>query len=482
MRNLFRNLCLTLFFLGSSAALQAQHQGDRIYFWPKDSLVKQKLAWWQDQKFGLLMHWGPYSQWGVVESWSICPEDEDWCTRRGPFSTDYFEYRKAYQNLPATFNPVKFNPERWAEAASKAGMKYMVFTTKHHDGFCMFDTKLTDYRITSKGCPFSNNPRSNVTLEIFNAFRDKGMGIGAYFSKPDWHCPDYWDLYFPPTDRNPNYSISRYPEKWQRYKDFTYGQIRELLTGYGDVDILWLDGGWVRQRRDTVMPDGKRMVNQDIDMAGLAKMARQLQPGILVVDRAVEGPNQDYLTPEQRIPEKPLDFPWETCLTMANSWSYVPGDTYKSSNELIHLLCRIVSRGGNLLLNIGPAPDGEWAPEAYQRLEDIGEWMKINSEAIYGTRPVLPYEKGEVVYTSKENKIYAIYLIDENSNEVPEIIEFPLPGSRISRVELLGYAGKLKYEIGKTDINEHLVKISLAESIRKSYKEKPAIVFRITSD
>ena len=184
-------LIIPIIFL--SAGIRAQHHDDRVYIWPEDSLVKEKLAWWQDLKFGLLMHWGPYSQWGVVESWSICPEDEEWCARKGPFAHDYFEYRRAYESLPSTFNPVRFNPQRWADAAAKAGMKYMVFTTKHHDGFCMFDTKLTDYRITGPDCPFSTNPAANVTGRIFDAFRNKGMGIGAYFSKPDWHCPDYWD-------------------------------------------------------------------------------------------------------------------------------------------------------------------------------------------------------------------------------------------------------------------------------------------------
>ncbi|NTW25007.1 MAG: alpha-L-fucosidase, partial [Lentimicrobium sp.] len=187
--------------LVSSGTISAQHAEDKVYFWPKDSLVKEKLAWWQDQKFGLLMHWGAYSQWGVVESWSICPEDEDWCKRRGPYSANYFEYLKAYENLAKTFNPVKFNPDRWAEAAANAGMKYMVFTTKHHDGFCMFDTKQTDYKITGPDSPFAGNPKADVTAHIFNAFRDKGLGIGAYFSKPDWHCPEYWNPYFPPLDR-----------------------------------------------------------------------------------------------------------------------------------------------------------------------------------------------------------------------------------------------------------------------------------------
>ncbi|MBK6965364.1 MAG: alpha-L-fucosidase [Bacteroidales bacterium] len=465
---------------GFTGVAFAQHDEDRVYFWPTDSLVKQKLAWWQDQKFGLLMHWGPYSQWGVVESWSLCPEDEDWCTRRGPYAGDYAEYRKAYQNLPSTFNPVKFNPERWARAAADAGMKYMVFTTKHHDGFCMFDTKQTDYRITGPECPFAANPRANIADEIFKAFRKEGMGIGAYFSKPDWHCPDYWDPYWPPFDRNPNYDLKRYPEKWDRYKDFTYAQIRELLTGYGTVDILWLDGGWVRQRRDTVMADGKRRINQDIDMNKMADMARQLQPGILVVDRAVEGPNQNYLTPEQRIPEKPLDFPWETCMTMANSWSYVPGDHYKSGRELIHLLCRIVSRGGNLLLNIGPGPDGEWAPEAYQRLEEIGKWMKINSDAIYGTKPVSPYESGNVVYTSGKDGTYAIYLIPSDLTDIPAVIEFQLPDSRKPIIELLGQKAKPAYEFVKSGAEGGQAKIMLKESTRKGLLNESAIVFRIT--
>ncbi len=208
-----------------------------------DSAVRSKLEWFQDQKLGVLMHWGLYCQWGVVESWSICPEDEDWTKRRGPYADDYGEYRKAYEDLKTTFNPVSFRPEDWAAAAREAGMRYLVFTTKHHDGFCMFDTRGTDYKVTDSNCPFSRNPRANITKEIFDAFRAAGLGIGAYFSKPDWHCPYYWWPYFPPFDRNVNYDIQRYPERWEAYKTFTYSQIQELMTGYGPVDILWLDGG-----------------------------------------------------------------------------------------------------------------------------------------------------------------------------------------------------------------------------------------------
>lgn len=463
-------LIIGILFL--SAGLRAQHHEDRVYFRPEDSLVIEKLAWWQDLKFGLLMHWGPYSQWGVVESWSICPEDEEWCARKGPFAHDYFEYRRAYESLPSTFNPVRFNPQRWAEAAAKAGMKYLVFTTKHHDGFCMFDTRLTDYRITGPDCPFSTNPAANITRGIFDAFRNKGMGIGAYFSKPDWHCPDYWDPYFPPVDRNVNFSREKYPEKWERYKDFTRGQIRELLTDYGRVDILWLDGGWVKKCADTVFPDGKRLVNQDIDMPAIAAMARELQPGILVVDRAVEGPDQNYLTPEQRVPEQLLDFPWETCMTMGNSWSYVPGDHYKSSAELIRLLCRIVARGGNFLLNIGPGPDGEWAPEAYQRLEEIGRWMDVNGEGIYACKPVAPYEKDGFVYTQGNGFIYAIYLTDRDV--LPEMLKVELPDGYPGKPSLMGSSLKVKADFSK----KGEVLIPLTPELKGLLKSSPALVFR----
>ena len=174
-----------------------QHNASHEYVVPTDPEVQKKLAAWQDIKFGLMMHWSTYSQWGVVESWSISPEDEGWTQRRGPYSADWYTYLKAYENLQTTFNPTQFNPEKWADAAKDAGMQYVVFTTKHHDGFCMFDTKQTDYKITDKKSPFSSNPRSNVTKEVMNAFREKGFMTGTYFSKPDWHSNDYWWRYFP---------------------------------------------------------------------------------------------------------------------------------------------------------------------------------------------------------------------------------------------------------------------------------------------
>ena len=410
----------------------AQEHHLQKYYPPTDTLVQQKLAAWGDMKFGLLMHWGPYSQWGIVESWSICPEDEGWCERRGPYAQNYFEYKKAYEGLQNTFNPVNFNPEKWASAARAAGMKYMVFTTKHHDGFAMFDTKYSDYKITSPNTPFHANPRANIAKEVFEAFRKEGLWVGAYFSKPDWHCPWYWDPYFPPMDRNPNYDLERYPEKWDKFRQYTTHQIEELVRDYGKMDLLWLDGGQVQPASPGSGLWKGKVINQDIKMDDIARMARGYQPGLIVVDRAVEGPNQNYLTPEQQIPTKPLSYPWETCMTMGGSWSYVKNEKYKPLDEIIHNLCLIVSRGGNYLLNIAPSETGEWDSAAYLRLEEIGAWMKVNGEAIYGTEPIAPYSQWkykpqEWMFTSKwENGEWVVYAILRGSYDLGKTVNLDL--------------------------------------------------------
>ena len=440
-----------ILFITLSRLFAQEHQMSKSYIAPDDQLVKDKLANWQDLKFGLFMHWGTYSQWGVVESWSICPEDEGWTQRRGPYSASYNTYKTAYENLQTTFNPTKFNPEKWVQAAKNAGMKYVVFTTKHHDGFCMFDTKQTDYKITSTKTPFSSNPRANVAKEIFNAFRKENFMIGAYFSKPDWHTEDYWWPYFPPKDRNVNYDPAKYPERWQKFKDFTYNQIGELMSDYGRMDILWLDGGWVRPK-STIDPsvDWQRTItyDQDIDMPKIAAMARTKQPGLIVVDRTVAGKYENYTTPEQQVPDVPLDHPWESCITMGNSWSYVPGDNYKSADQIISLLVKIVSRGGNLLMNIGPGPDGDWDPMAYERLQQIGAWIKINGEGIYNSASVAPYSEGNTFYTKLKdsNTIYAFILADKGSVTFPAKAAFHLKfDGKVKKISLLGVDKKLKW-------------------------------------
>ncbi len=412
-----------------------------------DPLVLKKLDSFQQRKFGLMMHWGPYSQWGVVESWSICSEDEPWCSRNG---RNYVDYVREYENLPKTFNPLRFDPQKWARAAYQAGMRYVVFTTKHHDGFCMFDSKYTDYKITDPSCPFSIDPRANIAKEIFTAFRDQGFMIGVYFSKPDWHHPDYWAREWATPDRNVNYDPAKYPDRWQRFRDFTYNQIRELMSDYGRIDILWLDGGWVRPKA-TITDDikswaGMKPYDQVIHMERIAEMARQLQPGLIIVDRTVTGKYENYRTPEQQIPDQPLDYPWETCMTIGTSWSFNPKDTYKSARQLIHTLIEIVAKGGNFLLNIGPDPTGEWPAEAYDRLEQIGRWMRDNGSAIYYSRPHPPYQRGRFAFTALESGVvHAIYLA-EDGETLPA--EWSLPAISLSepeKIELLGYPKPLRW-------------------------------------
>jgi alpha-L-fucosidase len=215
-------------------------------------------------------------------------------------------------------------------------MKYLLFTTKYHDGLCMYDSRYTDYKITGSESIFSANPLSNIMAEVFNAFRDKGLGIGVYFSKADWHSHDYWWPYFPVFDRNVNYEPEKYPERWQRFREFTFNQLQELMTDYGDVDILWLDGGWVRPAgtltEETRPWLGKNQWVQDIDMPAIAAMARTHQPGLLIVDRTVHGEFENYRTPEQQIPTYIPPYPWESCITLGDSWYHTgPRERYKSA-------------------------------------------------------------------------------------------------------------------------------------------------------
>ncbi|WP_460944732.1 alpha-L-fucosidase [Spirosoma daeguense] len=460
-------------------AQQHSEQNHSQYVVPKDSLVRQKLAKWQTVKFGLLMHWGTYSEWGVVESWSLCPEDEGWCERRGPYSANWYEYKKAYENLQTTFNPTKFNPERWATAARDAGMKYVVFTTKHHDGFCMFDTKQTDYKITDPKTPFSKNPRSNIAKEVFSAFRGQDFMVGAYFSKPDWHVPSYWDPYFPPKDRNVSYAPKKYPQKWQQFKDFTYNQIQELMTDYGKMDILWLDGGWVRPAStidSTISWQRTIPYDQDIDMARIAQMSRSKQPGLLVVDRTVTGEFENYVTPEQSIPDTYLPIPWESCMTMGDSWSYIPKENFKPTRKLIQTLVDIVAKNGNLLLNVAPSPEGDWHPEAYQRLQEIGAWLRINGESIYDTKPVTPYRKDKWAYTGNGLATYHTYLPAEQETAPATITLSTVSQVGKSTVKLLGYSKSLKTMKTPTGTT-----VTLPEQARQWLSSQPAWVFKVES-
>ena len=478
MKNILFILFTTLFV--SLPAIYSQE--DEKYVPETDPIVLEKIEKWQDLKFGLLMHWGTYSQWGIVESWSICAEDEGWCRRK---NLNYVEYKKEYENLQTTFNPVNFDPAKWAKAAKEAGMKYVIFTTKHHDGFCMFDTKFTDYSITGPKTPFHTNPKANIAKEIFNAFRAEGFWTGAYFSKPDWHNENYWWPNFATPDRNVNYNIKAYPERWEKFVQFTQDQIMELLGGdYGKIDILWIDGGWVRKMtdeeiyKDITAKDYKfiRIQNQDIRMDELVEKARQKQPGLIVVDRAVYGKNQNYLTPENRVPEKALPYPWESCIIAGGGWSWVPNAKYMNGKDAVQLLVDIVVKGGNLLLNIAPGPLGQWHDEAYRLLSDIGTWMKINSEAIYGTRAMAPFKEGKVCITKKGTNILYIYYMASENEVMPVQIgmtTYTLPAG--SKVEMLGTGTILKWQKKGTGFI-----VVIPEKIRNAPPSKYVWVMKVT--
>ena len=404
-----------LLALGACSSGFAQHDS----LPENDPVILTRLDEWQDLKFGFMMHWGIYAQWGVVESWNIC--NEPWIDRKG---VPYEEYKQQYQALNKTFNPQQFHPEEMAEAAKAAGMRYVVFTTKHHDGFCMFRSNYTDYGVAGPDCPYSLRSQPDITRSIVEAFRNENMWIGLYFSKPDWHSDDYWAHEWATPDRNVNYSIANHPDRWKHFCDYTHNQVYELTHNYGDIDILWLDGGWVRPQwslnEESIPWLGCSQQVQDINMRRLATMARSNNPDLLIVDRSVGGRYENYRTPEKQVPDTLLPYPWETCMTMGDSWSYVPNDHYKSPTQLIHMLCDVVAKGGNLLLNVGPDAQGQLPKAAIERMEAIGLWLNQNGKAIYGTRPLYPYCQGNVRYTqSKDGQHrYAICLIDEPTQNI----------------------------------------------------------------
>ena len=445
--------------------------------------------WFKQADFGIIIHWGPYSvpayapvnipDYGTLiktKSLGYLFEHQPYAEWYGnsmllPNSPVAAYHRTHYGNtsyadFAKTFKQTAQNVDvqAWATAFANAGAKYVVIVTKHHDGFAMFDTQESDYKITSSKTPFSKNPKADVTKEIFNTFRKEGFKIGAYFSKPDWHSDDYWWSYFPPKDRNVNYDPKKYPEKWNSFKNFTFNQLNEITSNYGKIDILWLDGGWVRPFNtidQNVEWQRTIKVEQDIDMDKIGTMARKNQPGIIIVDRTVPGKWENYVTPEQAVPEKALSIPWESCITMGDSFSYVPNDNYKSSQKIIETLVKIISRGGNYLMNIAPGPNGDYDPIVYERLNEISGWIDKNQSAVFATRSVAPYHDGNFYYTqSKDGKTVNIFHLDDQSNyQSPSTLNFTVPDNfKPKSLKVLGLSNKIQWKKTGNSIEIHLPK------------------------
>ncbi|WP_322902879.1 alpha-L-fucosidase [Paenibacillus sp. SGZ-1009] len=408
------------------------YSSEQSWVKPEDPYLLERLEWFKDQKLGLMMHWGPYAQLGVVESWALSDDDGDWSRDGIDWQPDPQQLKREYFGLNRTFNPLRFQPDVWAALAKASGFRYLNFTTKHHDGFCMWDTHTTDYRITGKDTPFHQHRYADIVGNLFAAFRQQGLAISAYFSKADWHTPYYWTDGMERSDhswRGPSYDPHQYPWLWEQFVQFTHNQIEELLTRYGRVDVLWLDAGWVRPGKG----------GQDIRLGEIVERMREQQPWLLAADRTVGGAYENIVTPEQTVPQHAMAIPWESCVTMGTSFSFRYEDEYKSVRELIHLLLEIVAKGGNLALNVGPQPDGRLPAGAIARMKGMGTWLHIYGEAVYGTRSCAPAYTNHWAFTQRaaERYVYASYLYASEHTPVPSLHLIPYEGE-VQSIDLLG--------------------------------------------
>jgi alpha-L-fucosidase len=369
-----------------------------------------RMKWWTEARFGLFIHWGLYA----------LPARHEWVKNREKITDE------AYQKYFDHFNPDLYNPAEWARAARNAGMKYFVVTAKHHEGFCLWDSKSTDYKAPKTPAG------KDLIRPLVDAMRAEGLRVGFYYSLLDWHHPDYTvDLYHPMRD-NKDFVDKAKGRDFSKYVDYLFNQVRELLTGFGRIDALFLDYSFPG-------PEGKG--RNDWHSEKLIKMIRELQPGIIVNDRLdlldVPG-GWDFRTPEQFMPREWVQadgrrVPWETCQTFSGSWGYYRDEsTWKSVRQLVGMLIETVSKGGNLLLNVGPTGRGTFDKRATDRLQGIGEWMKFNGRSIYGcTQAPEEFRAPQnclLTYNPETKRLYV------------HVLEWPM-----GVLNLDGFAGRVSY-------------------------------------
>lgn len=355
-----KSILLFCFLLGFLAITIAQKPTVSGY-----EAAMQRTQWWREARFGLFVHFGLYA----------IPARGEWVKSIEKISNE--DYQKYFDE----FNPVDYNPREWAKTAKAAGMKYAVMTAKHHEGFALWDTKQSDYKSTNTPC------KRDLVKEYLEAFRAEGLKVGLYFSLLDWHHADYPKFNDPYHPMRGNDKFKDEKPNWDRYLQFMHAQVKELVSNYGKLDIIWFDFSYGDYTAEKWKADE------------LIKMVRSYQPDIIIDNRLVENDTTqsrafvygDFFTPEQRIPEKAMTdkqgqlLPWETCMTLNNSWGYNRKDNdWKSPEIVISTLVNCVSKGGNLLLNVGPDARGNFPDESVQILTEVGKWMKKNAASIYG--------------------------------------------------------------------------------------------------
>ncbi len=314
-------------------------------------------AWFREARFGMFIHWGLYSILGRGE-WVM-----------------YLEHIpvEEYSKLSEKFKPTKFNPDEWVSYAKEAGMRYMVLTSRHHDGFSLFDSKVSDYTAAKTAAG------RDLVAEFIKACHKAGMRVGLYYSLLDWRWPEYW--------KGPK----KDPEGWSKFLDYVHTQVEEICSNYGRLDVLWYDGAWPYKA-------------EDWRSAELNAKVRKLQPEILINNRS--GLPEDFDTPEQHVSFSPPGRLWESCMTTTEYfWGYCKGDAWRSTRRLIQTLVTCASGEGNLLLNVGPKADGTFPAGAVRILREIGSWMKVNGESIYGSERC-PFSTSVGTFTAKSSKVY----------------------------------------------------------------------------